>query len=156
MSLGEYIVFVVSVSALTGVIGLLSHSALEKEVRGAIGVIGILTLLSPLLSLLSGMSSGGIPVPDKYIPAEGGYADVSEEAFLLGVGRYLSESYSLSADNIEIMCNGFEPTQMRADGITVSLSGSAAVADVRMIREDIKNNFLTSGGEARVVILFEG
>ena len=155
MGLGEYLIVAVALSAVMGVIGALSHTALASECETGIGIICLATVLTPIVGIVA---SSDVPtLPDYTVEAglEGDYAEVGEGALLLAITGYLSDKYSLSAEEVCVTGEGYSFTEARFSRLTVRLAGNSALADVRGMRDEIGKLFLSDGGECRVVIDFD-
>ncbi len=151
MELREYLIYAIILSAVTGIVGAISHSVLEGECEAAIGVISLALLAAPIVG---GVSSGGFGGFPEYVEVgvSGGYAEVSEEAFISGVESYLCAEYSLAPDEVEITLSGYSFPEARAEELTVRLEGVSALADARGMKAEIEELFLLGNGVCRVVI----
>lgn len=154
--LNEYIVFALMLSAATGVISALSHRALARETELAVGVICLLSLSLPIAASVPSILDIPRPSSTPVAEAVGGYLSVSEEAFCVGVREYVAEELSADEENVIVSLEGFNFSTMRAERITLTLSGAAAVGDVRALKQDVRSLFLGEGGECKVVIDLEG
>lgn len=151
MELSEYLIYAVILSAVTGIIGAVSHTALENECASAIGVIVLALLAAPIVGGLSSGDLGGFP---EYVEvgATGGYAEVGEEAFISGVEGYLCAEYSLAPEEVELALSGYSFSEARAAEMTVRLSGMSVFADARGMKAEIEELFLLDNGVCRVVM----
>lgn len=151
--LGEYVFFALALSGVLGLIGSLSHAALHREAYLALGALCLFALALPvaraLPELLSLPSFDG---SDITAVGEGGYLATSEDAFAEGVARYVVGEYSLNADEVSVELSGFDFESMRAEEITVTLTGRAVYADLIGIRESVESELVAEGGECKVVI----
>ena len=152
----EYISSLVVLSSALGLVLYASYpSAQTKSVRFAAAVILLSATVSPLVSLVSSLTPDdiesflqGITSPD--LPEGAGkFEEVAEEAFCAGVKKLIAEKYSLSELDISVRAHRFDFQKMRAEKITVVLSGYAALADWRAISDFINSQGL---GECEVNI----
>lgn len=150
--LGEYIIFALALSSVLGLIGSLSHPSLAREGEAAIGILCLFSLVSPIAAAIPSLLD--LPRPEQSLPAigEGGYVELSEAAFADGIREYISGEFSLDRAEVSVDISDFDFTAMRAGGVVVRLIGSAALSDVRGIRDTVKSNFISDGGECKVVI----
>ena len=99
------------------------------------GLLGMAALL--YIIALSDMDIDSIfdkiTLPEQEL--EGGYSEVAEEAFSEGIARAVAEEFSLNKENIRVKIRGFDFENMRADSITVILSGRSVTADYRAIEK---------------------
>lgn len=152
MELNDYLVLAIALSGVLGIIGLLGHPSVKGESEAAIGIVCLFALISPLSAVIG--SIGGLPeleLPGESIPV-GGYAEVSASAFCEGVASYISSRYSLDSECVSVEVCDFSFREMRAGFVSVRLVGSAIFADIPGIRSDVRENFLSDGGECKVVI----
>ncbi len=149
----EYIILAVCLCTLIGIISLILHSGLTKESNMALGAICLFALLSPAVGLI-----GAVPempdIDDIYIPVglPGGYVEVSEMAFCEGICIAVADRLGCEPADAFVRTEGFSFENMRAECITVTLSGEAALADTRSLKPWLTDEFLTDGGICKVVI----
>lgn len=150
--LSEYIFFALALSSVLGLISSLSHPSLAKEAEAAIGILCLFSLASPIAAAIPRLLD--LPRPEQSLPVigGGGYIELSEAAFADGIREYISGEFSLDASEVAVDISDFDFTAMRAGGVTVRLRGTAALSDIPGIREAIKGNFTSDGGECKVVI----
>lgn len=142
-----------ALSGVLGLIGALAPPALEREAEAAIGVICLLSLAAPVVGIVGSLGSIGDSIPE-YVPAvgEGGYLEVSEQAFADGIERYIAEEFSLPEECVEVRLSGFDFEAMSAAEARVLLYGTAAMGNIGGIRECVSEKFLSEGGRCEVVI----
>lgn len=127
----------------------------EKEgvTKLALSLVLLSVLAAPLsslvLSLPDVLAGEGSTLPD--LPADDpAYLSAAEEGFRQGIQRALCEKFSLSEDEVRVRVVNFDFSAMRAEGVTVFLTGRAVFADTAGIRR-----YLCEGGvctDARVEI----
>lgn len=134
-----YGISVFALSAVLGVLGLLSYrQGGDGAQRFAFAVLLCVTVAMPLSEGVRELSSLGqiTDVPtDEYSEL---YASVAEEAFAAGLCQQICSHYGLDPSEVELRLSGFDFSAMSAERVTVTLSGSAATADSRSIKEYIK------------------
>ncbi len=149
--LGDYLVLIVVLSAVVAVVSSSAHPQLSSESNMAIGAICLLALASPVISLFN--SGGFIPalpdLPD--IPVSGGIEEVSTEAFAEGIEAAIVERLGEGGD-VEVLVLGLSVSEMRAEKITIVLSGVYATLDNRSLSVWVRDSFLIPGGECEVII----
>ena len=71
----------------------------------------------------------------------GEYERVAEEAFLIGIERLVADKYGIPEQEVTARCDGFDFSRLACERIYLTLSGSAATADHRGIKNFIEENF---------------
>lgn len=145
----EYAVSLIAVAALIS----LSLAAFYKDGKWGATVrcaFAVLLLYATVCPLLSG-EAGGFDIRDlKFDAGEYDFSDVSavdgtsEVAFCNGIRLFLVQEFSLNADDVAVSAEGFDKAEMRAEKVTVRLSGGAVYCDFRAIREKIEKNGMGS------------
>lgn len=154
--LGDYIFMSLALSAVLGIIGAVAHPALSREGEVAIGVLCLFSLAAPIVAAIPSLSSLPPMNQGAEVDVNGGYSEVLEEAFGEGAVRYIAEEYSLAASDISVSTEGFDPSSMRAESVTVTLRGRAVLADLGGIRESVMRELVTDGGKCSVEVSFDG
>ena len=151
--MNEYLSGLISISSMVGVCSFIFYGEREDKVlRVASSLIVVYVTVLPIVSLIGALDVEGVGGAslDSFLSHEetliGGSA---EEAFSVGVKRYVAERFSLSEDDISVRVTGFSYTSMRAEKIKIILSGKAVFADNRAIAEEISRSGL---GECEVEI----
>jgi len=124
----------------------LAHPALRGAVRGALGVILLLTLLVPFTDAVGGLLSGEIRLPEYSDESGTGFEEITLAAFEEGITASLIDRYGVGLTGVRVRARGFDPSVMRADGITVVLPEGAESLDYREIRDFLDKNFTRGGG----------
>lgn len=145
----EYAVSLIAVTALISfsLVAFYNDGKNERTVRCALAAILLYAVLLPLLN-------GAVPDLGKFELKfnTGAYdfsdADATQEmteaAFQNGIRLFLADEFSLNAEDISVYTDGFDMAEMKAQRITVRLSGGAIYADRYAIREKIEKNGLGS------------
>lgn len=142
----DYLFSLFGLCALLGALSLIHYNPDGAE-RRASRVLFAAALVLPLIDAVISLGSLSLPsIPD----TEGGeYIEVAEAAFSDGIARAVAERFSIPRDSISVVPTGFDFRRMRAEKIKITLSGIAALADGRAIREFIEGCGL---GECEVKI----
>lgn len=133
-----YVYIAVSISAVALASFSMYDQGTQKASRFALGIILFAALISPITSAVSGLLS--IDFNDT-----GGYVESSavdktlQEAFCEGIRRTVAEGFSLKADCVAVGVSGFDCEKMSADKIFVTLSGSAALTDIRAVESFVSD-----------------
>lgn len=141
----EYIIIAITLSLFISVVSVMSHPSYKAECNMALGILLLAALAVPVLSLIT--SLGEFPELDT-LPEynlSGGAVEVSAEAFAEGIALAIEERYRLPSGEVSIMASGFSFSEMRAQRITVILSGTAVTSDSRDIAEFVVENFCPEG-----------
>ena len=134
--MNEYALTVFSVCVITGVLGLVSYGSGRAE-KLALGVITLYIIIAPLVSELGNIDIDSLfdktTMPEYEL--EGGFSQVAEDAFAEGIAKAVAEEFSVDLENIRVKIRGFDFENMRAEQITVILSGRSVAADYRSIEK---------------------
>ena len=148
----EYVVSVVAVSTLAALAVFISYGgASERAVKGAVSVILIYTLCMPIVDMVGDFSVENLnfELQLEDVESSSEYFETVEQAFVRGVKSYVCEEFRLDGDEVFVKIQGFAIESMRAERISIVLSGRAALSDVTRIAEAVKNAGL---GECEVNI----
>ena len=154
-----YLGTLIAVGAVVAFSGFVSYAGeSEKTVKSAIGVILLSALIFPILALLNSISTidinGIFDTSFEDAAVEDSlYYKTAEENFALGVERLICEELGISFDDVLVYLSGFDMVSMRAEKITIILSGKAVYADYRRVVETIRAEGL---GECEVKLEFSG
>ena len=155
----DYLGMLIAIGAVVAFSGFISYGGeADKTVKGALGVIMLSVLVSPLLSILGSLPEldidGLFDTPNEDIKVEDSlYYKTAEENFCLGIERLLESELDVEADDIRVYTEGFDMTKMRAEKITVILSGKGVVAEYHRVVEIIEGEGF---GECEVKLEFSG
>ena len=152
--LGGYLVSVIMVSSLVALATYFSYGSTEsRAVKVAMSIIVLYTVASPIVTAIDGFSDisfdGVIDIEDIVGIGDTECAEVAEDAFCDGIRAAVAERYGLNIEEIRARVSGFDFERMRAERVTVILSGNAAFSDHRAIAEYITEAGL---GECEVKI----
>lgn len=150
--------YIISVMAATAVVALgsiVSYGGGAARVsRAAMAVVLLYTVTLPIFSVTSDLS--GLISEDyfdnlhvQYDVGDSLFYERTEAAFSEGVKKLVCGEYNFNSDNVTVSTNGFDVEAMRAEKITVILSGHAITADTRSVVELIEDTGL---GECEVKI----
>ncbi len=148
----EYISSVVAVSVTLGAISFLNYSsASEKAVKLVCVAVLISAVVLPLSTVIGSLDSdlSDFPWQTPEIDADGKYEETAKEAFQDGICKLLCSKYTLSEKDVTVRVYDLDFKNMKAGNIKVLLSGSAALADHRLIEEYLTEQGL---GECEVDI----
>ena len=140
----EYLISVIIVSALIS----LSLAVSYKEdsgngaLKSALAVLMLYVTVIPLFTALREFDISNIKFDaEKYdFNNQNAVTEISEEGFIRGVRLFISDEFSLDYDEISVEVTEFDPLQLKAKKIIITLRGKAAHADYRAIREKLKKN----------------
>ena len=155
MSLSEYFVNVVLISALAAFAELISYGGGEE--RGhkiAVSVILLYSLISPLVPLAE--SLGNFDMEELVGGAEelsgGAYLEVGEEAFREGILRSITEKWDLEKEKTVVSIIGFDFESMTCERVIVKLLSRGVLVDFHEIEAYIEAAGI---GECEVKYAFE-
>ena len=149
-------VSVVIVSSLVALSGYFSYGSSEnRTAKAAMAIIVLYTVSAPIVSAVRELSDISL---DSVVDTEDfgnigdtELAETAEDAFCDGIKSAIAERYGLERRQIRVRVSGFDFEKMRAERITVVLSGGAALGDHRAIAEYITESGL---GECEVKLDF--
>ena len=150
--LGQYLVSVIIVSSLVAISTYFSYGSSEgRTVKTAMSIIVLYTVAAPIVSVIGEISdiSLDLSVDTEDFGSVGDteYAETAEAAFCEGVRAAIAERYNLNSNDVRVRVSGFDFEKMRAERITVIISGGAATSDHRAIAQYIAESGL---GECEV------
>ena len=124
-----YLYFTVLIAAVSLSSLALYDQTSARDYRFALGVILTAALVTPAVSSIKSLSSL------EFDYTGGDFESVSlsktlEDAFADGIRDGIAEEFSIGKKSIEVEIFGFDADKMTADGIRVTLVGTAALTDI--------------------------
>lgn len=149
----EYIFTLAVVAAVTSIALSLAHSDMKKPTGAALGILVLCTVAAPIGGLVASLSEAALALPsvDSTVMTDE-CEDTVRAAFEDGIASAVAEHLGREKENIEVRCDGFNMSDMRADKIHVRLTGAAALADPQQVRRYVVENF-TEKGECTVELI---
>ena len=142
----NFLYTLIILSCAVGIGVMLSHSAMREAVRAALGLLLISAMLSPFVGAVAAARDLLDSPWDGVLDTDGeSLEDITSLAFGEGVANAISSAFS-GADGVRVVVRDFQPTEMRADGITVVLPSGAVGVDFRAVRDFVEENFTRVGG----------
>lgn len=138
--MNEYFITVFVICAVTGILGLLSYNEKNGAEHAALGVILLFVVLSPVANVIASFDAEKFD-PEKLvsdIQPETGLSDVGAAALCDGICRAVSQEFSLDDGDITATAYGFDFKMMKAEKIRILLTGRAAFADSKAIKEFVE------------------
>ena len=153
--MSEYIISVMAASAVVALGSLASYGGnLERISRAAMAVVLLYTVTLPIFSVTGDISDlistdffEGLRV--ECDQSDTLFYENTASAFCDGVARFVCEECDLDKGEVSVRVTGLDLESMRAEKITVTLSGRAVSADARLIAEAVESADL---GECEVMI----
>ena len=143
---------VFGVCAVVSVLSLVSYKQGDGMRKFAFSVLRFATVAAPLVTAVREIKLPS-DIPDAVFGDYGElYAEVAEEAFRDGLLRDVCSRFGISTGAAELSLYGFDFEKMTAERVKITLSGSAAIADTRAIKEYIVGLGIS---ECEVKITFE-
>ena len=124
----------------------LAYPALKGAVSGALGMLLLLTVAAPFLSTVRALSDGELDLPDFSVEGDGEFENITTAAFEKGVADALVDRFGEGLTGVRVRARQFDPTSMRAEGLTVVLPPGAAAVDYRAVKDYLTENFTRGGG----------
>ena len=144
----EYFLGLLAVCTVCSLGVILLGRRLSGALRVGLCALVLTAALSPALSALSELPTDLI-LPGGETVGDGEFLAAMEGAFLDGARDYLCSELSLPSEGVSLSCKGFSYRDMRAQSITALLSGRAATAEPRRVRE-LLGGLVFDGGEVFV------
>ena len=138
--MNEYFIKVFVICTVSGILGLLSYNNKNGAERAALGVVLLFVVLSPLVDAISSFDEGKFD-PEELISdiqPETGLYDVGAAALCDGICRAIGQEFSLDDGEITATAYGFDIKRMKAEKIRILLTGRAAFADCKAIKEFVE------------------
>ena len=134
----------------------MTYSPSDKTTRAVVAIILLYTVSVYAVGLADAMDFSGdisdiLAEADKGDLSDTEYGKTAKESFCLGVSKAVAEKFGLRKEDIAVRAIGFDTAQMRAQRITLILSGEAAYADYRAICEYVRSSGL---GECEAEVNF--
>ena len=134
--------YAVSIVVIVGTMALATFLSYKGELapteRCAAAIIVAATAILPIGELISSITVTP-PTVEDFIGGELEYEAVGEGAFCDGVTLLIAEKYGLKQEEVRVAVEGFSFEAMRAERITVILSGGAVIADAPAIESYISS-----------------
>lgn len=143
---------IVVISLVLGAVGALSHPRFSGIVEASFAILLLFALLPFVTSVVEGVIS--IPEFSPIIPESGDVSTYTEEEYIDAVESYISTEYGVPRENISLTAEGFSLSELRFERMTVRIGAQAIFIDTTALRQLILTEFVTQGGEARVIIDF--
>ena len=154
MRLGEYLFSAFLICAAISVISYLSYSRTsDKALRGVMAILLLYVLILPISTLSSeifNLDISSYPSVDSI--GENLTAEGAEEAFSDGIRSLVVERYNIAEKNVSVKLYGFDFYNMRAERVSVFLSGAGVLIDSRGLEEYLNSLGL---GECEVELLID-
>ena len=153
--MSDYIISVMAASALVALGGLISYGGKTERIsRAAMSMVLIYTVTLPIISATGDVSElfSTDFFDDLNFECEPGdtvFYENTAAAFCDGVERFVCEEFDLDGADVDVSVRALDLERMRAEKITVILSGRAVSADARLIADRVENAAL---GECEVMI----
>ena len=125
-----YLICAVSVVAFSSFV---SYSGEEGKAGNVVlGIILLSSLTAPIPRLLSELSFSVEALPKTSFSDSS--CGVIEDAYCEGIAIAVSDKFGIDVGSIEVMCDDFSQTDLKAENVLVKLSDSSVYADIRGIR----------------------
>lgn len=131
----EYVLSIISIGIALDALGLICHEKYKKITSSAMGILLILVVILPLPEILQDLGeSFKFEAPDIDTSSQ----EFSKMAFEEGISTFVAERFSLKPDDVEVEAISFSSGEMRAERIIITLTGYAAMADNKKIRQTVE------------------
>ena len=131
--MGEYLLSITTLAIFFDLLELLSAERYKALTRAAVSLILIMAIITPLPSLIGNIRGElDFSVGDAM---EG--EDIRLVSFEVGISRYIASEFDLSAEEVLVEAINFDPEEMRAEKILITLTGRAALANYKNIEKTV-------------------
>ena len=139
----DYVILLIVTALVTAFGEELAHQSQKSGVRALLGLLLLVAVVSPLPSVWEELTVGIGELFDAESREldEGAFYQVTEEAFCQGVGLAIADKFGAEGESVSVSCHGFDPTEMRAEQITVRLTDGAVFLDLGEIKYYVMENF---------------
>ncbi len=133
--MGEYLLLVFSVCAISAVCGLMSYKGCSAE-KLALGILVLYTVTMPVIRLVDEWN-GELTLPDMggIDTSDPEYESVARGAFEEGLCRHICDRLDLTEECVRVRVFGLDVAEMKAERISVLLSGKGALCDYRALEK---------------------
>ncbi len=136
--MGEYLFTLVSVSLVIGAASfLISHE--ERASRFAVGALLLYAVLFPIVKAAGNIDFGSVMSPPVLDTEGGEYELVAKRALEDGIRDAVCEKFSISGDDVRVTAHGFDFEKMKAQSISLVLSGRAIFKDIEKIEKFVSS-----------------
>ena len=145
--MNTYFISLFAISAAASIAGYLSYGEKhDKALKSALAIILVYFIASPTVTLVTNLFDSDfhktIFSRPEFSFSDTEFSENAEVAFAEGIVKFVSEEFSLSAENIEVFVIGFDAKSMKAEKVKIILKGGAALADNREIADRIEREGL--------------
>ena len=131
--MGEYLLSITTLAIFFDLLELLSAERYKALTRAAVSLSLIMAIITPLPSLIGNIRGElDFSVGDAM---EG--EDIRLVSFEVGISRYIASEFDLSAEEVLVEAINFDPEEMRAEKILITLTGRAALANYKNIEKTV-------------------
>lgn len=108
----------------------------ERGVRFASGVILLYVVIVPILSFAPSIDLDTlIPSGMEFVTEDGEFSALTVDALEDGIKQAVCEEFSLNSNRVRVTVHGFDFKEMRAERITVVLSGAGIFSNIEKIEK---------------------
>ena len=142
--------YLLSITVLAVALDLIEFIAADRYktlTRACVGIILVMAIITPLPALIEKMQGDLDFSGVQHTQAE----DIRLSAFEEGVAQYISGEFNLARENVSVETEGFNSSDMRAEKILITLTGSAIIANYKKI-ESAVNSLGVGRAEVKIEI----
>lgn len=149
--MNEYLYSLIFICFCISAFSFVSYKEGCRGARLAFGILLCFAAAAPIAKALPSVSLDGI-----IGGIQGGavgehiYSENAEKAFEEGIAAAVCSEFSLDSSDVRVTVSGFDFKSMRADGISVFLSGRGVFANIEKIE-----NYITSSGLGKCEVFIE-
>ena len=138
--MSEYLVSLTVMGALVSLSLALSYKD-DAALKGALMILLLYIFTVPLINAVKDFDINSPVLDLEYAEEyEGQLESVTRAAYENGIRMYIADKFSLDAADISVKAEGYDVSAVKAERISVVLSGEARMADYRAIEEGLKKN----------------
>ena len=131
----EYVLSIISIGTALDALGLICHERYKKITGSALGLLLILVVILPLPKIVQNL---GESLKFEVFDIDVSSGEFNKTAFEEGISLFVAEKFSLKQADVEVEVISFSSSEMRAERIIITLTGSAAIADNKKIRQTLE------------------
>lgn len=129
----EYAICVFVICAVISGGSMLSYGKHKTMEKCAIGLLLLYIIIAPVADYLKQTDFPNFEYQEEMGELDGGYEEISEEAFKEGISDAVCQKFSIDKKNIRVLIEDFDFSTMSCSKIRIFLSGRGVFTDYKAI-----------------------
>lgn len=127
--MGKYILSITVLAVALDLLEFIATDRYKALTKAIVGVILVMAIITPLPALIEKMQED----LDFSEIGDAQTDDIRLSAFEEGVAQYVSSEFGLAREDVSVEAEGFDPDNMKAEKILITLTGGAITANYKKI-----------------------